>query len=967
MGDRTDELNLPLYSESGNVDKGHLSELAQNIEEQQESDLSNLVENYYSQHTSFIDLQEGLRQLGYSDARVESISIASHEERVYREQNQGESSDLSPNQLQALAEANIPLSNNRVRTDERGRQYVVDMRVRQVDGTRSRYYLPAPREFNPLTVQQQAQVNYLDQVGDDITITEDQATGENIDLTQDQRNEIMRLATNYLNSDPDMRNDNNIQFRNNIQHIQGIESVTNIRNILFDLFVDIDQEYEHRENNNGLPQNMTREQYSFLRGNPNLGWYGQPILIDPESGVRYYTTRDRGKTPLITQEQINSVNNIPQVSGLDIRPTEREENELNFLLGDWLNGDITNDEFRDRVSEITQYDPNDPLADPFRADMYANFLYSTTLFEGEREYRQINDGRPSQLTELQYNFLMNHQLLEGEERYVGQPVTIERGVARFRTSDGNLMLVPTDQQIQGFIDNNVFTPSFQLPSTDPIDIRVNPDRVITDDDLHGRVPLLPNRVVPPSNEDIREIVSGERQFDPEDPLGLGDIAQQLPPPPPLPTDFGELIILPEEIPSGEFIQNPFVRDYVGYVNSYESLYVGFREQFRDFLIPSLFSIAGGVVGYGFGVARQRLFINNVYSDMEKFINNIDPTLIRLRDINERSKVRVETFKNEVFLPTIALLETETRERGDLTAEGYSVLERLNVLRGQLAGTEDDPDLDAGVLMRDISDTAKELANLNSNIAVKRSEISRLEMLTNSGETIINSLERSRERLFDREESRREVITEYETNINEFYSYLFEVYQYRNEISIGVGAGAVMGEALSVSITGYFMPTAITDDKLDIPIPHNVKIKPFSQITDKEKKNKEKYNMILKGKFDKLDKHESQYKSDEQINYSKELERDNLELIQPKNINNLSVKILPKTEIPFRIIKDNGNKPLDYKQIQEYKSTLSKSELQELKNQYLIFGEGGQVLKVQDKCRGVYQDQSKVFGKKIGYR
>ncbi len=981
MPDRTDELNLPLYSESGNVDKGHLSELAGDIEAQQSQDLENILESYYNENIGFVDLQTSIRELGYSESRVSSISQASHEERVYRVQNQGQDSGLASNQLQALAEGGVQLTNNPVRTDSSGRQYVEDHRVREPDGTASRFYLPAPRQFNPLTIQQQAQVNYLEQVREDITIIPDSTTGENVELSQDQRDEIMRLATNYLNSDPDFRDARNLEFRNNVQHIEGIGGVTDINNVLFDLFVDIDQEYAYREQNNGLPQNMTREQYDFLRANPNLGYYGQPILRSA-SGVMYYTTRDRGKTPLITMEQINVERGIPQITGFDMTPTPTQENELNFLLADWLSGDITDEDFDNRVREITEYDPTDPARDPFKADMYNNFMYSLRLYDSEKQYREINDGRPSQLTELQYNFLINHQLLEGEERYQGQPLTIDRGVARFFTSDGNLMLVPTEEQIQGFVDNGIFTPSYQLPSTNPIDIRVDPDRTITDDDLHGRIPRLPNRVVPPSNEDIRDIVSGRTQFDPEDPLGLGDITPASPdiilpslPPTPIQTDIGTLnipseIILPEETPSYQ-VENPFVERYVNYVNSYESLYVGFRNTFRDMIVPTAFSAAGAIVGYGFGVARSRLFIYNVYSDMERQLHTLDSELNALHDRDEELLDNLETLRDQKDVQ-IDLLIDELEETGQAqTQEGYDLLDTLNELRGLLAGTEDDPDADPEFLRDEIYGSfgvAQALLQSNAELARLQEEMTELTELSDSIEETIAEIEIYQDQLFDVSETRDRINEGFTDVLNDYFTDMYKVYKYRNEINIGVGLGNSVGVALSSVLTGYIMPTAISNEE-DIPIPSNLKRESLSDIRDTEKRNKRKYNMILKGRFDPLTKLKtSQYNpAEKRKDFNKEYERDNLELVQPKTIDTMSQKILPKTDIPFRIIKDNGNKPLDYKQIQEYKSTLSKSELQELKNQYLIFGDGGEVLKVQDKCRGVYQDQSKVGVRKIGFR
>ena len=972
MGDSVDEFNLPRSSQSGSIDAGHLSELPARMVSDQSGQLAGVLNEYYSGDTSFIEMQSQLTDLGYNDNRVTDISQSAHVEFQIRSNIGGAPSDLSPNQLVFLGtQDNFDFSRYSIHSTLSGRQYLDDSRVRNVDGTPSRLYLPAREHFNPLTEAQQEEFDEIQLARRSIYVEEDAGTGEEIDLTDLQRERVMQLATNYLNSDPDMRDASRLEFRNNVQQIDGLERINNIEGVLLDLFVDIDDEYDHRQENNGLPQGLSQDQYNFLRANSNAyNYVGQPILTDP-SGVRYFYG-SRGKTPIPSEDFIGRINNIPQFVDLDVTPQDREINELNFLIADWLNGTINEGVFTNRVEEITQYDPDDPIRDPYRYDMYANFMYSLTLFSEEKRYRDLNDGRPSQLSQGQYDYLMNHALVDREERYVGQPIENIGGRLSFRMSTGTYLGIPSDELIKGFIRDGFYTPN--------IDVSIDPNLVITDDDLYPSYQVLARPVVTPTPEQIRNIASGQRTFDPDDPLQLQDVI----PPPPLPleviqTELGDFvipegIILPDELPSGEYSQNPFVNQYVEYVIDYESLYAGFRETFRDYIVPTAFSFAGAVVGYGYGVARQRLFINSVYSDMEQQLNLLD---LQLHDLQQRTESMIDDrdMSIESRRIQIDLLQQEIIDSGqEQTEEGYNLLQTLNELRGLLAGTEDDPDDDTDDLYDEIYGSfgvARDLADSNAELRRLRDDFDELSELTEQIETTTERIEEYQEELFDADVNRATINTHFTDAMQRYFSDMYKIYQYRNEISIGVGVGNAVGVALSSVITGLIMPTAITDQE-DIKIPPNIKREAIPEIKDKQKKNKQKYKNILKGKYDPLQEIKtSQFtpNKEDRIDFNKQLENDNLELVQPKIKNDISVKILPKTELPFRIIKNNGNKPLDYKQIQEYKSTLSKSELQDLSKQYLIFGNNNDIVKVKDNCKGVYQDNNNFIAPKIkiGYK
>ena len=162
--EEVDELDLPTHSESGLADI-HISDISEvpgvNVQEIQEQAglLNDVLNNYYTEHDSYVQLQRDLSELGYSDERVDEIALGAQQERTFRihhtDPNTGlpQPSGLTINQLQFIAGSGVHLSDQRttVGTDDRGRQFILDTRTRDLDGNFARLYLPDPIEFNPLT------------------------------------------------------------------------------------------------------------------------------------------------------------------------------------------------------------------------------------------------------------------------------------------------------------------------------------------------------------------------------------------------------------------------------------------------------------------------------------------------------------------------------------------------------------------------------------------------------------------------------------------------------------------------------------------------------------------------------------------------------------------------------------------------------------------------------------------------
>ena len=464
MGDEQDVFDLPLHqSESGSAEQGHLSALSRNILESQTRHLSDTLESYYRGEITVQGLRGQLGELGYSQGRADQLTTSAHEEFVIRQQTGGAPSDLTPNQLVFLStQEDFQYENFVVHTDLAGRQYVDDRRVREIDNTPARLYLPRPERFSPLTQDQREEIDFLTGAEQDIYIEPDADTGESQQLTEEQRERIMALATSYLNSDPDFRDAQRFQFRSNVQQIPGLSAVDNIQEDLLELFVDIDDEYDYRQNNNGLPRNMSPEQYQFLR---RRGYVGQPILTLEEDNILYYYSEE-GKVPLPSDADIDRIREgVPEYTEFQIRPGNDEYNEMNLILTDYMTGRTTFLETTRNIERVADYNPRDPTRDPYRAVMYNEFILTLDIAQREKEFRDLNNGRPSELSELQYEYLQNHAISnDREERYFGQPIFVNnQGQLSYRMRDGVYMGIPTDEYIEGFIEQGLYTPPSQAP------------------------------------------------------------------------------------------------------------------------------------------------------------------------------------------------------------------------------------------------------------------------------------------------------------------------------------------------------------------------------------------------------------------------------------------------------------------------------------------------------------------------
>jgi len=939
MGDEQDVFDLPLHqSESGSAEQGHLSALRQNILSSQTTHLSETLESYYRGEITVQGLRGQLGELGYSEGRTDQLTTSAHEEFVIRQQTGGAPSDLTPNQLVFLStQEDFQYENFVVHTDLAGRQYVDDRRVREIDNTPARLYLPRAERFSPLTQDQREEIDFLTGAEQDIYIEPDADTGESQQLTEQQRERIMALATSYLNSDPDFRDAQRFQFRSNVQQIPGLSAVDNIQEDLLELFVDIDDEYEYRQNNNGLPRNMTPEQYQFLR---RRGYVGQPILTLEEDNVLYYYSEE-GKVPLPSDQDIDRIREgVPEYTEFQVRPTNQEYNEMNLVLTDYMTGRTTFLETTRNIERVADYNPRDSTRDPYRAVMYNEFILTLDIAQREKEFRDLNDGRPSELSELQYEYLQNHAISnDREERYFGQPVFVNsQGELSYRMRDGVYMGIPTDEYIEGFIEQGLYTPPSQAPERanpsldDPTlqDFRdqrivsaIGQDRfnnlneeqiaelrravgrkgdlittydsfnieyidpgqqvIFTDTERRERQPpVIPPRpyqrpTVPgePSVQEILTELAEEGGVRPEILRpGTGD-------PPVIPGQTQPVNLRTgEDIPVDTPQSN--VLRYQQFFNDNQALYYGFREIFRD-ILPVLSAGAGGYMTYLYKSSRSYNKLRTILSEETQLLSDLEHRIQSEADSLSQKLTELEQIREYVNPRADELRQDIVRIRG-----------RQDIVGGE------------SMKQSILTNRRRELASILNEVR--------------QAQEVVNNLE---DELIDTKVQTTEIRRNIELLQNKNYEILGELFEYSPKILVGINVGYDLGLMLS----GYLFPTYMNINEPYV-FADNVDYDP-----GKESRNKD---------------------TEKNINKPHEQPKSIPATIKEYEPLNKSRIVKPYKET-FRPVK-HGKRPLKYDELQELKSTLNSQELQNLKNKFIYFNEGELTIeKSKDKCMNVIQE------------
>ena len=894
MGDENDAFDLPTQSQSGNVDIGHISRDAdaeeQRLRGEQSELLTNALNQYYSRDTDFNELSQNLQDLGYSEDQVGDISAGANAERSYR-MGHTDGSGLSLNQLeflQSYARSGLDLRRATIHTEDDGRTYIDDYRPTEEDGRRplrpSKLYLPTPATFDPLTREQTSELQLDRTYLSHITLQEPSPdTGllqDNIDLQT--RHAVSQLVSQYLSRTSEEGNDQRrLKLYDDIQQLPGLQNQRNIRAKLLQLFGDVAVEQQYRIDNNGRPQGLTDNEWSQLQNNPY--YYGQPILTtDTQPPISYIVS---GQNYIEIDDRLQAVGPREQRDFSLINQQDINMFSTEFLT-DRNSEDNTNVLSQNILSTIN-YDPEDPgdLRLRLKVEDLVNRLNQ------ERIFRSQNNGRPSQLTQLQYDFLLNHALQRDEPRYTGEDITTHiqpDGSTAFgfhswdRINAPELLLIPTDNDIADMINAGVYVvPGDEVrPDTNPDDnIRPPPRRPPIP---AGGLPPLPETPVAPT-PDPQFTLPPDTPIIPDDQLGprasgLGDPhnIRPLPAGGLAPEGFQPPIIpgqtQPINLRTGEDLlvdtpQSNILR-YEQFFNDNQNLYYGFREIFRD-ILPVLSAGAGGYMGYLYKSSKQKGTIQTIINEEKQLLNSIEIQLDTKLDSLESD---LELFKR----------------RQDVADRTGRDVERF---------------------------LSKDIRNKELLISNKMSDLQRIKITIDKQRKTIDNLQKE---ILETDIHTLQIRENIEKLQNQNYEILSEIFTTSPQILKGVSIGYDLGLMLS----GYLFPTYMNINE------------PYMTADNIEYDNKDRRSEKTKNL--------KQEKPIESIAFKREYDDKPSRIVKPYEEN-------------FRPMK-HGKRPLKYKEIQELKSTLNKSELNNLKNKYLYFDDNKLMMdKTNDKCLNVIQE------------
>lgn len=920
MGDEVNAFDLPQVHQSGNVDIGHLSENVQSEESRLTGlageNLNHRFNDYFQGNIDGNELFDLLRQDGYSEDRAGDFVDTANTERSYRETHDNEPSNLSPNQLLYLRSvsrqhSNFDFTNVHLRQNEQGRIVFDDFTRRDLDGGPIQITLPEARRYDPIDDQTRAELNidegYLQYITIQDPVPDDEHLYEDT-LDQTTINQVSQITSQYLDriDTPEGDDQRRLDMYNRIQALPGIQNQRNIRAKLVELFESISEETQYRLQNNGRPRGLTDNQWDVLQRN-NF-YYGQPILeTNTDPPIKY----------IVSGTQIIQIDDdIQQVEDRQRRLNINDEEQFNVLITNFLNDrNITEDQLRRQLREQVRLD----LTDDSDLSLRFNIDDRVERANEERIFRSQNDGRPQGISELQYQFLLNHTLAEGEQRYQGEPLQtrtiggVEYSGYIVGADNQQLLIIPTDELIRQMIQQGTYTPPRRRPDLPPLpptpeDPDFRHERIITaigqdnfdnlteqqltalervvdekgnvfeaynrfenpDDNIPQRRPRRPGHQITEHQELIERPVRRPPRREPPSARGLGEPREPVRPgiTPEAPPGFDPPIVpgqqtQPINLRTGEDLpvdspERNIIR-FQQFYNDNQNLYYGFREMFRD-ILPVLSAGAGGYMGYLYRASKEKNTIQTIIYQETELLNNLEGRIEgELRDLRRQ----VNLFQ-------------QRQERAEiLFTEGR--IEELNVI-------------------------------------IRRIEEQRL------------TVERLQNDIKDAQVYTRQIDTDIRNLQNTNYELFNNVFNYSPQILTGLSVGYTLGLFLS----GYLYPTYMNINEPYITA-ENIEYTDNNELFKKIKKDRET---------------EKSLNENEQVDISPVIKR---EYDPPP-----SKIIKPYKEI-FRPQK-HGKRPLKYNEIQELKSTLNQSELNNLKNKYLYFDDDKlNFVKSQDKCQNVIQE------------
>ena len=995
-----DQLNLPRASESGLLDTATVSSMETRIEGSQGARLTTNLNNYYSGEATLVQLRDNLRTIGYENDRINTLAEAAHVEFLYRAGHGGQDSGLSENQAQYVNEnfdsqhiRNMVLIYN---TQGVPTGYRSD--IRQTDGERQVLPLPAQIPFDVLTRTQREDVNnnrelvniLNEHLQPDPTIT-DSYYGVKHDIRDTEITNISDFTTQYLNGEITIQ-----QLANSITSIYGIQNVNNIHEILGQYLIDIQEEKDFRENNDGVPQELSEVQYQYLLSHDakdGTRYNNQAIYVVPNTNTFYYYNEygqrvlvpilDDTGTPIQDQDvdvdntrrgiqgilstfnQSDGETSIEDENGVRPRSapslTVQQRQTINVQTTLLMNGDITLDNY---LSSIDSFGLNDiqtkrlieyassqqdfgTNALPIINNYIDTPMYPFDLPDGrtyyvtsEQNYRSFLESEGMNQDEVDLNIAgINQEFQRQHENNVEQ---------RFHTTtevrpSGGL----SESNLQNLRNQNSdgFQPPYPVITPSAVGLGEARDRANT-----GLPPIDPNPLnrFTPSLEEIDEIL-------PPIPSSIPVVAGGTQPiDPQTGRDFE--VGLTEEA----------FRRYENYYNENQYLYTNFRLEFANILTKSVVQFASASAGFGIYQIYRHKFV--LYTQLEKdrtslytdLVNRLQAREVRLdgkialQDAEELEeaveKVMVRETEQQTLTEMISDFRLKAREyvrdnfpsintiKNDLLAE-----KRQLRSRGVLPTSAEFLDLEERIFDVQHRLQLEEIKYLDVNQPDFREIEERRAMIRTSKGNLIAKLrsglnERRAERgkvAFLNKLDQKVYSQKIEILLNDVYNTLEDI----NQNYFGITSGLVIGDILGASLAGYLFPTYE-----DIELDEYIEKKVNQNLTPIEDKDLD----IDSKEFDKIMVNENKLKAFDKTDKVPILTGalnpfNNKPIYQDMNF------------VPVKANQSTGRMPT-YKEIQDLKSTLNKEELNRLKNKRLLFDDNNNLKpKNNDKCMNIVKD------------
>jgi len=281
----------------------------------------------------------------------------------------------------------------------------------------------------------------------------------------------------------------------------------------------------------------------------------------------------------------------------------------------------------------------------------------------------------------------------------------------------------------------------------------------------------------------------------------------------------------------------------------------------------------------------------------------------LQTLISEEKILLDKLESRIQTVSIDLRDSKNEFKKLQGLAGEQVEERQRMLLESLNPTSFLPpgsgqgDFDEDELIRELLDkNQQEITKINTLIEEQKKTIERLQYDITDTKVYTTTIE-------------SEVITLQNTN----YKLLTEIRMNYPQVLTGLSVGYTLGLVLS----GYLFPTYMNINE-PYMLATNIEYDPIDPTTTEVENAPNK-------PLDMIPINKTEY-----------------------NLTNKSRIVKPYKET-FKPIK-HGKRPLKYDEIQELKSTLNKSELENLKNKFLYFDEGKlQMAKSEDKCKNVIQE------------